>query len=152
MKDNAYNSPRWSTHKQQHWEDYGTTAEMPCLLLERSGIWLTSNSMPACATLALIALVTGPTALDCTSCNLCQLLVLLKPNYSCSHAINYTYQFRLRICLKSHESGSTELINTWWISGCVLMTINSTDDRLKSRGSYGSLLAELVSVVWEDLL
>ena len=45
------------------------------------------------------------------------------------------------------QSGSTELINTWWISGCVLMTINSTDDRLKSRGSYGGLLAELVGVV-----
>ena len=35
-------------------------AETSCLLLEQSGIWLTSNSMPAYALLALIALITGP--------------------------------------------------------------------------------------------
>ena len=53
-------------------------AEMSCLLLERSGIQLTSNSMPAHAILAFVAL-------GYASCNLCQLLVLLMPNCNHSH-------------------------------------------------------------------
>jgi len=70
--------------------------------------------MPACACLALIALVTGPNSTQLRLVQLCQLLVLLMPNCTRSLAIN---KMKLRDIVGSSFFlwGVLKIITSWTI-------------------------------------
>ena len=73
-------------------------AETSCLLLEQSSIWLTSNSMPACAILALIALVTGPNS---TRLCLVQFMPVTRANNAKLHS-QPCYKYLFYCCSSRH--------------------------------------------------
>jgi len=74
-------------------------AETSCLLLEQSSIWLTSNSRPNNAILALIALVTGPNSTQLrlvqfmpVTCAINAMLLIIHIHKSQQSCWNYSLQ------------------------------------------------------------